>query len=105
MLYRLSGRSHQVMTGISLRDGQRETGRVEVTTVEFSPLTDADVTWYAAQGEGRDKAGGYAIQGLASRFIPGITGSYSNVVGLPISTVRALLAEIASGHWSGYPVG
>ena len=56
------------------------------------------MAWYVASGEGRDKAGGYAIQGLASRFIPGIAGSYANVVGLPVATVDELLRPLlASG--------
>jgi len=96
MLRRLSGRPHAVMTGISLRGPEWEAGRVETTTVEFSPLSAADVAWYVESGEGRDKAGAYAIQGLASRFIPRVEGSYSNVVGLPIAAVHELLAEIAS---------
>jgi septum formation protein len=96
MLRRLSGRTHEVLTGISVRANSSEIHRVERTTVEFAPLSDAEIAWYVGSGEGRDKAGGYAIQGLASRFIPRIDGSYSNVVGLPIATVRALLAEIAS---------
>jgi septum formation protein len=96
MLRRLSGRIHQVLTGISLRTGSREAGRVDATAVELSRLSDADRRWHVASGEGRDKAGGYAIQGLASRFIPRIDGSYSNVVGLPVAAVHILLAEIAS---------
>jgi len=96
MLRRLSGRPHEVMTGISLRGPEWEAGRVETTTVEFSPLNAADIAWYVESGEGRDKAGAYAIQGLASRFIPRVAGSYSNVVGLPIAAVHELLAEIAS---------
>ena len=96
MLRRLSGRPHAVMTGISLRGPEWEAGRVETTTVEFSPLSAADVAWYVESGEGRDKAGAYAIQGLASRFIPRVEGSYSNVVGLPIAALHELLAEIAS---------
>jgi len=55
-----------------------------------------DVAWYVASGEGRDKAGAYAIQGLASRFIPRIEGSYANVVGLPVAAVTLLLSELAS---------
>ena len=98
MLRRLSGRRHEVLTGISLRRGAFELGRVVTTTVDFSPLTDDDVAWYVASGEGRDKAGGYAIQGLASRFIPRIDGSYSNVVGLPVAAVRELLIEIVGGR-------
>lgn len=98
MLRRLSGRPHQVMTGVSLRGPKCESSRVETTTVEFSPLGEADIAWYVESGEGRDKAGAYAIQGLASRFIPRIHGSYSNVVGLPIAAVHELLAEIASRY-------
>jgi len=95
MLRRLSGRRHEVLTGISLRRGAVELGRVVTTSVDFIPLTDDDIAWYVASGEGRDKAGAYAIQGLASRFIPRIEGSYSNVVGLPITAVRELLIEIS----------
>jgi septum formation protein len=62
----------------------------------MSVLTPDDVAWYVASGEGRDKAGGYAVQGLASRFVTAVEGSYSNVVGLPIATVAALLRELAS---------
>jgi septum formation protein len=93
MLRRLSGRWHEVMTGVSLRRGAYEVGRVETTRVEFAPLTEADIAWYVASAEGRDKAGAYAIQGLASRFIPRIDGSYANVVGLPVATVYSLLTE------------
>ena len=102
MLRRLSGRAHDVVTGVSLRAGPVEVGCVEVTTVEFSVLDEADVAWYVASGEGRDKAGAYAIQGLAARFIPRIHGSYSNVVGLPVASVHALLGRIASSPGSGY---
>ena len=94
MLELLSGRPHRVLTGISLRSGSVELGAVESTAVWFAPLSQQDVDWYAGSGEGRDKAGGYAIQGLASRFIPRIDGSYSNVVGLPVERVAALLTEI-----------
>ena len=94
MLELLSGRPHRVLTGMSLRSGSVELGAVESTTVWFAPLSQQEVDWYAGSGEGRDKAGGYAIQGLASRFIPRIDGSYSNVVGLPVERVAALLTEI-----------
>jgi septum formation protein len=94
MLQRLSGKTHQVLTGLSLRQGTHEVGRVETTSVAFRELTDEDISWYVASGEGRDKAGGYAIQGLASRFIPSISGSYSNVVGLPLACVDELLRSL-----------
>ena len=102
MLRRLSGRPHQVMTGVSVRAGTREAGRVDVATVEFCVLTDADIAWYVASGEGRDKAGAYAIQGLAAQFVPRIHGAYSTVVGLPIAVVHELFVEIASGPKAGY---
>jgi septum formation protein len=94
MLRRLSGKTHQVLTGVSLRQGAFEVGRVETTTVTFRVLTDEDISSYVASGEGRDKAGGYAIQGLASRFIPAIAGSYANVVGLPVACVDELLRSL-----------
>src|SRR6266851_3437912 len=98
MLRRLSGRRHEVLTGVSLRRGVYEMGRVETTAVEFAPLSDEHIAWYVASGEGRDKAGAYAIQGLASRFIPRIDGSYSNVVGLPLACVHELVAEIGGAR-------
>lgn len=98
MLRRLSGKGHQVLTGVSLRQGAYEVGRVETTSVTFCALTDQDISWYVASGEGRDKAGGYAIQGLASRFIPNISGSYSNVVGLPVACVDELLRPLLASR-------
>jgi septum formation protein len=95
MLRRLSGRRHDVLTGVSLRHGAYEVGRVERTGVYVAALTNEEIAWYVATGEGRDKAGAYAIQGFASRFIPRIEGSYSNVVGLPVACVRELLTEIS----------
>jgi septum formation protein len=95
MLARLAGRAHDVLTGVSVRRGAFELGRVETTRVYVAPLTEDEIAWYIATGEGRDKAGAYAIQGVASRFIPRIEGSYSNVVGLPVACVRELLTEIS----------
>ena len=91
MMERLSGRSHEVLTGVSLRSLTAETGDVVGTTVWFAPLRPEEIDWYVASLEGRDKAGAYAIQGLASRFIPKIEGSYTNVVGLPVARVVELL--------------
>jgi septum formation protein len=65
---------------------------VEVTAVDVAPMTPAEIDWYIASGEPLGKAGAYAIQGLASRFVSRIEGSYSNVVGLPLSVVHRLLA-------------
>jgi septum formation protein len=67
----------------------------------MTALSPNDIAWYVASGEGRDKAGGYAVQGLASRFIARVDGSYSNVVGLPVATVAELLRELASAGSSG----
>jgi septum formation protein len=97
MLRLLSARRHEVMTGVSVRKARTERNRVETTGVHCAALSDQDVAWYVASWEGRDKAGAYAIQGLASRFISRIDGSYSNVVGLPLGCVcdllRLVLAE------------
>ncbi len=93
MLRRLSGRRHDVLTGVSLRKGAYEIGRVETTAVHFAPLGDREIAWYVESGEGRDKAGAYAVQGLASRFIRRIEGSYANVVGLPVTAVHELMGE------------
>ena len=98
MLSRLSGRRHEVMTGVSLRVRAYEVGRVETTVVYFAALTPDEIAWYVASGEGLDKAGAYAIQGLAARFIPRIEGSYSNVVGLPLRCVYELLNELGVGY-------
>jgi septum formation protein len=98
MLGRLAGRRHEVLTGVSIRHGAHEVGRVESTAVWVSVLTKEDIAWYVASGEGRDKAGAYAIQGLASRFIPRIEGSYANVVGLPVAAVAELLRSVLASH-------
>jgi septum formation protein len=103
MLQLLSGREHRVLTGISVRSGLSELGGVESTVVWFDPLSKGDIDWYVASGEGRDKAGGYAIQGLASRFIPRIDGSYSNVVGLPVHRAGQLITEM--GYAQADPEG
>ena len=94
MLGRLSGRSHDVVTGVSLRRNGTEVGRVESSRVFFAPLTADELAWYVRSGEGRDKAGAYAAQGLASRFVTRIEGSYSNVVGLPVRAVYELLRQL-----------
>jgi len=101
MLRKLSGRAHQVFTGVAARRGAELAARAEVTRVWFKPLTRTEIAWYVGTAEPYDKAGGYGIQGLASAFIPRIAGSYANVVGLPVATALALLGEV--GHplpWS-----
>jgi septum formation protein len=96
MLGLLSGRTHAVMTGIAAASSSRP-GRmvadVEITQVTFNVITPDEIEDYVATGEPLDKAGAYAIQGFAARWIPRIEGDYFNVVGLPIARVIALLAE------------
>ena len=94
MLRLLSGRGHVVMTGVCLIPGQEGSARKQIvvarTLVEFAPISDSEIRWYIDSGEPWDKAGAYAVQGLASRFVTRIEGSYSNVVGLPVADVYAL---------------
>ena len=91
MLRLLSGRAHLVHTGVALVSAGGIQSAVDTTRVWFAPMTDEDIAWYVATGEPVDRAGAYAIQGFASRFIPRIEGSYSNVVGLPVSLVSSIL--------------
>jgi septum formation protein len=91
MLRLLSGQVHEVMTGVCLLHAGREFRAVETTRVSFIPLTEAEIEAYALSGEPMDKAGAYAIQGLASRFIDRVEGCYFNVVGLPVSRVYRML--------------
>jgi len=97
MLRLLSGRPHQVLTGVAIVSSGRTIAEVERTTVWVDPLTSKDIDWYVASGEPRDKAGAYAIQGLFSRYVPRIEGSYANVVGLPVATVARLLGQCDAG--------
>ena len=93
MLRLLNGRPHEVLTGVALISASGVRSAVDTTRVWFAPMTDEDISWYVATGEPVDRAGAYAIQGFASRFIPRIEGSYSNVVGLPVALVSSILAE------------
>ena len=94
MLRALAGRKHQVITGVFLKRGDDVAGDVASTDVWMAPMSEAEIADYVASGEPMDKAGAYAIQGLASRFIERIDGSYSNVVGLPIALTYRLLREL-----------
>jgi septum formation protein len=91
MLRLLSGRTHRVITGVALVTAARTEVAAEVTTVKFIALSEEEIEVYIATGEPMDKAGAYAIQGRAARWIPRIEGDYFNVVGLPIALVSALL--------------
>ena len=95
MLRMLSGREHQVITGVCLVAGGQWSVASESTSVAFSEITDKEIADYVATGEPMDKAGAYAIQGIASRWIPRIEGDYSNVVGLPVALVWRMLRETA----------
>jgi septum formation protein len=93
MMSRLHGRTHEVWSGIAVvRDGEQRTA-AECTRVQFARLTDQEMLDYARSGEPLDKAGGYGIQGLAGMFVRRIEGDYSNVVGLPLARLRAVLGE------------
>lgn len=95
MLEALSGRRHEVLTGVAVLAPRRSMAMaLDRTVVEFSPMTAGEIGWYVANGEPMDKAGAYAIQGLASRFVARVEGAYSTVVGLPVATVYRLLRDI-----------
>lgn len=96
MLVALSGRAHAVLTGVALlTPGADPIVEVARTEVWFVPLGLHAIDWYVASGEPMDKAGAYAIQGLASRFVERIEGSYTNVVGLPVALVYRLLQAVS----------
>lgn len=91
MLTLLSGRTHEVMTAIVVVQGGRSAARLVSTSVTFRELTAVEIAAYWRSGEPQDKAGGYGIQGRAALFVDGISGSYSNVVGLPLFETARLL--------------
>jgi septum formation protein len=96
MLHALAGKRHEVITAICLKRGARVQTDIASTAVWFGPVTDAEIDDYVASGEPMDKAGAYGIQGLASRFIDRIDGSYTNVVGLPVALTWRLLISAPS---------
>ena len=91
MLRLLSGRTHRVVTGVALVTQKGAEVAAEVTAVRFLTLSDEEIAEYVATGEPLDKAGAYAIQGRAARWIPRIEGCYFNVMGLPLALVSSLL--------------
>jgi septum formation protein len=91
MLRALSGRAHQVLTAVCARGAGRQESTVVTTVVELTPLSERQIAWYVASGEPFDKAGAYAIQGLAGAFVAAVRGSVSNVVGLPVVETLAIL--------------
>lgn len=91
MLKSLSGNTHQVMTGVAVVSAEREDVLIQCSTVRFNTLSEAEIVAYWDTGEPLDKAGGYAIQGLAAQFIESIEGSYSGIMGLPLFETAQLL--------------
>jgi septum formation protein len=100
---RLAGRTHQVMTGLAVRTHPEETLETElaVSRVTFAPMSGAEIDWYAATGEGLDKAGAYALQGIGAVFVTAVEGSYTNVIGLPMERLYPHLLRF--GLLSGAP--
>ena len=95
----LGGRRHQVITAVAVRRGDRVWTRDSVSAVKMKRLSDAELNAYLAGGEWQGKAGAYAIQGAAGAFIPWISGSFTGIVGLPLSETAALLAAVGYPLW------
>ena len=95
MLRLLSGRDHQVMTGVTVLCGDQEVIFTEITDLHFRPLTDREISRYVQSGEPMDKAGAYGIQGGAALFAQRIEGDYFNVVGLPVCRLGQILRQLA----------
>jgi septum formation protein len=95
MLRSLSGRDHQVMTGLTVVRGHRAITHTEITDVHFRPLTEEEILSYVQTGEPMDKAGSYGIQGFAAPFVEGIRGDYYNVMGLPVCRLQQMLRQLA----------
>ena len=98
MLSMLSGRTHQVMTGLSVVKGARSVSATEVTDVTFRPLTDAEIWAYIDTKDPMDKAGSYGIQSGGALFVERICGDYFNVVGLPVCRLGQILKEVVEGE-------
>ena len=93
MLRQLSGRTHEVITAIALRARPEEEIVCEsvMSRVTFAPLSETEIEWYIATGEGADKAGAYALQGIGALFVTSVEGSYTNVIGLPLDRIYPYL--------------
>jgi septum formation protein len=96
MLGKLAGRRHEVLTAYALRFGGRRLDRTVTTVVSMRALQPAEIEAYVASGEGRDKAGGYAVQGIAAAFVTELRGSLTNVIGLPLAEVLADLQALGA---------
>ena len=99
MLRRLSGRTHEVLTAVALADHRGTRTRLSLSEVTFRTLTEEECAAYWESGEPRDKAGAYAIQGLAAVFVERISGSYSGVMGLPLFETAELLRAAGVPYW------
>ncbi len=97
MLKMPSGHSHQVMTAVALASENDLKTALSVSEVRFAAMTEAEIEWYIQTGEGRDKAGSYAVQGLGAIFIDQIQGSYSGIMGLPVRETGQLLMQMSEG--------
>ena len=97
MLRMLSGRDHQVMTGMTVLQGERSVTCTEVTDIHFRDLSDGEIRAYIATGEPMDKAGAYGIQGGAALFVSHLNGDYFNVVGLPVCRLGMILRSFGLG--------
>lgn len=96
-LGRLAGRTHEVMTGFAVRTHPEESLEAElaISRVTFAPMSREEIAWYARSGEGLDKAGAYALQGIGAVFVRSVEGSYTNVIGLPIERLYPHLRRFA----------
>ncbi|MFF3701931.1 MULTISPECIES: Maf family protein [Pseudomonas] len=103
MLAALSGREHDVLTAVAVTDGERCLSVNVASRVSLRPISPEQALAYWASGEPQDKAGSYAIQGLAAIFVKALQGSYSAVVGLPLSETAELLEQFAIPCWQGLP--
>lgn len=99
MLAALAGRRHQVMTAVALVKDDQQRVQTVITNVHFAPLSAAQISAYVATGEPADKAGAYGIQGLGAVLVDAIEGSYSNVVGLPLTETAAMLQQFDIPIW------
>ena len=98
----LSGRRHTVLSGVCLIGDGRERTAVSTTMVEFRAIDPPLLDWYLAQGEWRERAGGYAIQGRGAALVAAIEGDYSNVVGLPVTVLLELAPGLLHGSWRSF---
>ena len=99
MLQRLSARTHEVLTAVAIADARGVALRLNVSSVRFRKLTLEECNAYWETGEPHDKAGGYAVQGAAAVFIESLSGSYSGVMGLPLSETAELLRAAGVAYW------